>query len=250
MMIKTKWTMNIINNNAFECFIFRASLASTMLLNQFSIWKKVIGIYWWASKHLIQFNRILSVCGMRIMVANNAIWGARYSNANTQYTKTLRLKDTKTHACVCRIPFWSVLIYQNLFCFVFLLLAFSHKQSAVNRVLPQDHIEPDVPYNPESLNNLNIAGTSSNENRMPASPNALLHRNIFGSGEYRFIFVVWNSFHRILTFCHIHLQWTSLYLFVFLSTFKRTANSDKCQLRWQQFTEHEWRRHGRRRESR
>lgn len=56
----------------------------------------------------------------------------------------------------------------------------------MNKVLPQDHVEQDAPYNPESLNNLNIAGTSSNENRMPASPNALLHRNIFGSGEYIF----------------------------------------------------------------
>lgn len=58
----------------------------------------------------------------------------------------------------------------------------------MNKVLPQDHVGHDTPYNPESLNNLNIAGTSSNENRMPASPNALLHRNIFGSGEYIFLF--------------------------------------------------------------
>lgn len=55
-------------------------------------------------------------------------------------------------------------------------------QAAVSKVLPQEHDEIP-PYNTESLNNLNIAGTSSNENRMPASQAALLPRNIFGPGK-------------------------------------------------------------------
>lgn len=49
----------------------------------------------------------------------------------------------------------------------------------MNRVLPQE----ELPYDPESLNNLNITGSSANDDAMtsPPSPSVLLHRNIFGA---------------------------------------------------------------------
>lgn len=49
----------------------------------------------------------------------------------------------------------------------------------MNRVLPQE----ELPYDPESLNNLNITGSSANDDVLvaPPSPSMLLHRNIFGA---------------------------------------------------------------------
>lgn len=68
-------------------------------------------------------------------------------------------------------------LFVNIYVFVCVYVF----QAAVGKVLPQDHVQPS-PYNAESLNNLNIAGSSSNENRLPASQSTLMHRNIFGSG--------------------------------------------------------------------
>lgn len=57
-------------------------------------------------------------------------------------------------------------------------------QAAVTRVLPQEHSEPSPsPYDASALNNLNMAGSSSNQNRSLPSPSTLAHRNIFESGE-------------------------------------------------------------------
>lgn len=49
----------------------------------------------------------------------------------------------------------------------------------MNRVLPQE----ELPYDPGSLNNLNITGNSVSDDAIasPPSPSALLHRNIFGA---------------------------------------------------------------------